>query len=141
MNATQSYADHAHLPRLFFVGVVAWAVAAVSFVLMLLGYNTQLIAAGAGLIALFPALAMGRAYVTALQDRIIRAEMRARCEKLVSAEQMTAFARLSLKQIAGLRFASDQELPGLLGRAAAEGLTNDQIKKAVTTWRPDFDRT
>ena len=141
MNATQSYADHAHLPRLFFVGVVAWAVAAVSFVLMLLGYNTQLIAAGAGLIALFPALAMGRAYVTALQDRIIRAEMRARCEKLVSAEQMTAFSRLSLKQIAGLRFASDQELPGLLGRAAAEGLTNDQIKKAVTTWRPDFDRT
>ena len=108
---------------------------------MLLGYNTQLIAAGAGLIALFPALAMGRAYVTALQDRIIRAEMRARCERLVSAEQMTVFSRLSLKQIAGLRFASDQELPGLLGRAAVEGLTNDQIKKAVTTWRPDFDRT
>ncbi len=141
MNATQSYAHHAHLPRLFFVGFVAWTVAVVCFVLMLLGYNTQLIAAGAGLVALFPALAMGRAYVTALQDRIIRAEMRARCEKLVSAEQMTAFSRLSLKQIAGLRFASDQELPGLLGRAATEGLTNDQIKKAVTTWRPDFDRT
>ena len=79
--------------------------------------------------------------MTSLQDRIIRAEMRARCEKLVSAEQMAGFSRLSLKQIAGLRFASDQELPGLLGRASAEGLTDDQIKKAVTTWRPDFDRT
>ena len=141
MNATQSYASHAHYPRLFFVGFLAWVVALVSFVLMLLGYNTQTVAAGAGLIAIFPALAMGRAYVTALQDRIIRVEMRARCEKLVPAEQMAAFDKLSLKQIAGLRFASDQELPGLLNRAVAEGLTNDQIKKAVTTWRPDFDRT
>jgi hypothetical protein len=141
MNATQSYASHAHSPRLFLVGFAAWAVAVVCFGLMLFGYNTQRIAEGAGLVALFPALVMGRAYVTALQDRIIRAEVRARCEKLVSAEQMAAFSKLSLKQIAGLRFASDQELPGLLGRAAAEGLTNDQIKKAVTTWRPDFDRT
>ena len=141
MNATQSYASHAHLPRLFFVGFAAWAVAVVCFGLMLFGYNTQRIMAGAGLIALVPALAMGRLYVTALQDRIIRVEMRARCEKLVSAEQMASFSKLSLKQIAGLRFASDQELPGLLSRAAAEGLTNDQIKKAVTTWLPDFDRT
>jgi hypothetical protein len=141
MNATQSYASHAHLPRLFFVGFFAWAVAVVCFGLMLFGYNTQLIAAGAGLIALFPALFMGRLYVTALQDRIIRGEMRARCEKLVSAEQMAAFSKLSLKQIAALRFASDQELPGLISRAAAEGLTSDQIKKAVTTWLPDFDRT
>jgi len=141
MNPTQSYASHSHLPRLFFVGLTAWAVAVVCFGLMLFGFNTQRIAAGAGLIALFSALAMGRLYVTALQDRIIRAEMRARCEKLVSEEQMTAFSKLSLKQLAGLRFASDQELPGLLSRAAAEGLTNAQIKKAITTWLPDFDRT
>jgi hypothetical protein len=141
MNATQSYATHAHLPRLFFVGFASWAIAVVCFVLMLFGYNTQRIAAGAGLIALFPALAMGRLYVTALQDRIIRAEMRARCEKLVSAEQMAAFSKLSLKRIAALRFASDQELPGLISRAATEGLTSDQIKQAVTTWLPDFDRT
>ena len=141
MNPTQSYASHAHVPRLFFVGFTAWAVAVVCFGLMLFGYDTQRLAAGAGLIAIFPALAMGRLYVTALQDRIIRAEMRARCEKLVSAEQMAAFSTLSLKQIAGLRFASDPELPGLLSRAAAEGLTGDQIKKSVTTWVPDFDRT
>ena len=141
MNPTQTYASHTHFPRLFFVGFAAWAIAVVCFGLMLFGFNTQRIAAGAGLIALFPALAMGRLYVTPLQDRIIRAEMRARCETLVSSEEMAAFSKLSLKQIAGLRFSSDQELPNLLARAAAEELTSDQIKKAITTWRPDFDRT
>ena len=57
-DATQSYASHAHLPRLFLVGFAAWAVAVVCLGLMLFGYNTPRIAAGAGLIALFPALAM-----------------------------------------------------------------------------------
>lgn len=141
MNATQTYASHAHTPRLFLVGFAAWAVAVVCFGLMLFGYDTARVAQGASLVALASALLMGRVYVTALQDRIIRAEMRARCEKLVSAERMAEFSNLSLKQIAGLRFASDPELPGLLARAAAEGLTNDQIKKAIVTWRADMDRT
>jgi hypothetical protein len=40
-----------------------------------------------------------------------------------------------------LRFASDAELSALLERTVAEGLTPDAIKRAVTTWRPDYHRT
>ena len=45
-----------------------------------------------------------------------------------------------MKQIIGLRFASDGELPALAQRAADESLTPDAIKKGIKTWRPDYDR-
>jgi hypothetical protein len=40
-----------------------------------------------------------------------------------------------------LRFASDAELGTLVERADREHLTADQIKKAITNWLPDLDRT
>ena len=43
--------------------------------------------------------------------------------------------RLTMRQIIGLRFASDAEFAGLADRAAAEKLSLDEIKKAVKTWR------
>jgi hypothetical protein len=52
-----------------------------------------------------------------------------------------ALADMSLRQIIALRFASDAELPGLLRRAATEKMTADQIKRAITTWQPDYMRT
>jgi hypothetical protein len=53
----------------------------------------------------------------------------------------TDFGRLTMAQIAALRFASDAELPGLIGRAVNERLTSDQIKRAVTDWQGDYFRT
>lgn len=46
-------------------------------------------------------------------------------------------SRLSLRQIRGLRFASDEEFVALARRAAEEGLSEDDIKRAVKHWRPD----
>jgi hypothetical protein len=42
-----------------------------------------------------------------------------------------------VRQIVGLRFASDEEFPALAQRAADEGLSEDEIKKAVKSWRGD----
>lgn len=121
MSATpQSYANHAHQPRLWGVGVLGWVVAVVAY----------------GGTWFF-----GRVYVTALQDRIIRAEMRARCAALLSPDRMALFGDLTMKQIVALRFASDGELPALLERAVREGLPPDAIKRAVQQWVPDHDRT
>jgi len=49
--------------------------------------------------------------------------------------------RLSARQIVALRFASDEELGALLDRAVTEQLAPRDIKKAITTWRPDHHRT
>jgi purine nucleoside permease len=73
-----------------------------------------------------------------LQDRIIRLEMQTRLARLGRAADC---GRMTLRQIVALRFASDAELPALLDRAAAEHLTADQIKRAVTAWQADHMRT
>ncbi len=45
--------------------------------------------------------------------------------------------RLSFSQLAALRFASDEELPGLIEKTLHDGLSADMIKKSVTNWMPD----
>lgn len=81
---------------------------------------------------------MVRRYALRLQDRVIRLEMQIRLARLGRDRDL---ARLTLRQIIALRFASDAELPALMDRAIAEHLTDDQIKRAVTTWQADLLRT
>jgi hypothetical protein len=45
-----------------------------------------------------------------------------------------------MPQYIALRFASDAEVSDLAARAVAEGMTPKQIKEAIVTWRPDYDR-
>ena len=78
-----------------------------------------------------------RTFALKAQDRAIRAE-----------ENLRHFAmtgklldpRLSVKQVVGLRFASDEEFVALARKAAEESLTPDAIKKAVKNWRADTYR-
>jgi len=137
---TQSYANHPHRPT-------AWSVtlllAFIGEVLILVSVLTSpLRALSVGLALLGAATCVGiwvmRSFALRLQDRIIRAEMRARLAHL---GRHDAFLRLSVPQLVALRFASDVELPALIDRALAERLTPDQIKRAVTDWQPDFLRT
>jgi Family of unknown function (DUF6526) len=71
------------------------------------------------------------------QDRAIRAEENLRHFVLTG---KTLDPRLTIGQIIGLRFASDEELPALAKRAAEENLSGDQIKREVKNWRPDTYR-
>jgi hypothetical protein len=86
-------------------------------------------------------IGISRTYTTRLQDRIIRLEMRVRCAPFLTSEQQRSLLALDLRRIAALRFASDEEIPALLDRTVRDSLTPDQIKRAVKTWIPDFDRT
>ena len=47
---------------------------------------------------------------------------------------------MSIKQIVGLRFASDAEFAELARKAAEGSMPQDEIKKSVKNWRADHDR-
>ncbi len=86
----------------------------------------------------FLALAgVARSSALRAQDRIIRLEERLRMAVLLPAAELPLVASLTLRQIIALRFASDAELPMLALRAAAEGLSEKQIKQSIVSWRPD----
>ena len=140
---TQSYENHRHNPRSTGVGFLFVVVAIVGFTMRWFVGGRWSFALGlGGLIgAVVVLLLISRSYTTALQDRIIKLEMRLRCAQLLAPDRQGALARLSKPQIIALRFSSDEELPGLLERAEREHLTADQIKRAIKNWTPDWDRT
>lgn len=78
-----------------------------------------------------------RSYPLKAQDRAIRAEENLRHYVLT---QKLLAPRLTIGQIAALRFASDAEFPALAEKAAAENLAPDAIKKQIRDWRADEDR-
>ena len=56
-------------------------------------------------------------------------------------ELRSRIPELHLRHLIGLRFASDTEMPALVGRClSGEFPTADAVKRAVQTWRPDYLR-
>ena len=78
-----------------------------------------------------------RTFANTVQDRVIRLEESFRYEKVLPADLKGRTSQLTLRQIIGLRFASDAELPALMRRALDEKLSENQIKKEVKSWRSD----
>ena len=93
---------------------------------------------GAFVLFLLPLLA--RMYALKLQNRIILNEMRNRYFHLAGKTFDEKEKELKLGQIIGLRFASDEELLGLIDRAIAEKLTSKEIKQQIKNWRGDYIR-
>jgi hypothetical protein len=78
-----------------------------------------------------------RIFALKAQDRAIRAEENLRHFVLTG---KVLDPGLTIRQIIGLRFASDGEFVELARRAAREQLTEDSIKRAVKNWRADTYR-
>jgi hypothetical protein len=139
--AEQSFENHAHRPT---HTTVVWVFALIALTLMvqqLRGSDTRDWAIIFVILAVFELGWISRVYTVKLQDRIIMLEVKVRAAELLPAGADAQLARLSAKQIAALRFASDQELGPLLERAARENLPPKDIKAAIKTWRPDLHRT
>ena len=87
------------------------------------------------------ALIVIRGYATKLQDRIIRTEMRIRLQKILPTEIQAWIPDLTIKQLIGLRFASDDEMTALVTKVLDEDIQSAApIKKMVQNWQPDDDR-
>jgi hypothetical protein len=98
-------------------------------------YSASLIVTMA--VALLIFFVYARMFAVRAQDRAIRAEENLRHFALTGKR---LDPRLTVKQIVGLRFASDAEFVELARKAADEGMPQDTIKKSVKNWRADHDR-
>jgi hypothetical protein len=78
-----------------------------------------------------------RIFALKAQDRAIRAEENLRHFALTG---KLLDARLTIRQIIALRFASDGEFVALAQEAADSKMTADGIKKAVRMWKADTYR-
>jgi hypothetical protein len=78
-----------------------------------------------------------RAFALRAQDRAIRAEENFR-HFILAGKPLDS--NLTMGQIIALRFASDEEFPGLAKKAADENLSSKQIKESIKNWRADNNR-
>jgi Family of unknown function (DUF6526) len=142
--AEQTYATHRQLVPMYHV-VLFFLIVAV-----LIGSGVNLwktIGSGAPVysaslilaltVAVFLVYIYARLFALKAQDRAIRAEEQLRHYVLTGT---LLDSRLTVKQIVGLRFASDSEFTALAKRAADDNMDPEAIKKAVKIWRPDTYR-
>ncbi len=82
-----------------------------------------------------------RFMVVAVQDRVIRLEMRLRLRQLLPPDLQPRINDLTHRQLVALRFASDAELPDLVRDVLAGKLTTSKdIKMRVKNWQSDWLR-
>ena len=145
--ATQTVANHSRTPTPLIVHTVllilAVGIGTAGLVLRDSALGAILIAV-AGVVTpvvLILALVSTRFQLLCLQDRLIRLEMQVRLRVVLPAEQHAAISKLTMPQLIALRFASDAELPGLVGRVAEGSLSEPKaIKAEVKDWQADFKR-
>lgn len=88
-------------------------------------------------IVMFLMLFFLRSFALKAQDRAIRAEENFR-HFILTGKPLDK--ELKIRQILGLRFASDEEFPSLAKKAVSEQLSEDEIKKSIKNWKPDTYR-
>ena len=140
---TQSYANHRRYFALYhyvampilLVNLVVTTVHAVRFPS---AWSIWFVIVSLGLVA---AVVASRASILIVQSRLIALEMRLRLAATLPPELRARISELRLKQLVGLRFAGDGELPALVERCLSGELTTaDAVKREVRDWRPDFLR-
>jgi hypothetical protein len=136
----QTYANHArfHPPFHFFLAPGSIVLLILTIVNVVRHYQRldawTLLLMG---LLFFLAVFLLRSNPLRAQDRIIRLEERLRLQALLSAELASRINDLTESQLIALRFASDNEVPGLVAKALAEKMQSKDIKKAIVTWRAD----
>lgn len=140
----QSYTNHAKFvpPYHFFLGplIIFTFIGSLVNLYRSIGdheriYSASLISAlSLAMIFLF---LFARVFALKAQDRVIRVEENMR-HYLMTGKPLDA--RVTVGQCVALRFASDAEFVALARKAAETGMSKDEIKKAITSWRADNDR-
>lgn len=99
-------------------------------------FNTALLMAVGSLILVLVAF-YARVFALRAQDRVIRVEENFR-HYLLTGQQLPEGLRI--RQVIGLRFASDEEFPTLVQKALSEEMSEKEIKKSIKNWKGDYYR-
>jgi hypothetical protein len=139
----QSYANHRRifpLYHLFALPILIVHVAVTTAVTLRhpTFWNLWLVVVALGIVG---GMVANRASAIIVQNRVIGLEMRLRLATVLPVELCQRIPELHLKQLVGLRYASDDELVGLVERCLrGELVTADAVKREVRHWRPDYVR-
>jgi hypothetical protein len=143
MAGDQSYKNHTRIYPLYHFWSVfpllvnfIWSVYRLRFGIT--GESVVGVILAVGLLAL---LGASRAQTLAVQDRVIRLEMRLRLREVLPPDLAAQAERIPVKKLIALRFASDAELPALV-RDVLTGTvaTAKDIKLRVKDWQGDHLR-
>ncbi len=140
----QNYANHRRYVPMYHVVtfglIVLSLIGSIVNLIESLGRQAGLYSASL-LVVVFIVLALlfffARSFALKAQDRAIRAEENLR-HFVMTGKLLDS--RLTIRQIIGLRFASEVEYLELCKRTVAENLSEDAIKKAIKNWRADYYR-
>jgi hypothetical protein len=134
----QNYANHRRTDYLYITGsifaligllIAVWGLKAMT--LQSFGYFCLCVGIACGYYRL-------RTYSLIVQDRVIMLEMRVRLDRVLTGDIKSKIPQLTRRQLIGLRFASDAELPALVEKTLKENLAKaDDIKKLVKDWQAD----
>jgi hypothetical protein len=92
-------------------------------------------------LALFVLAFYARVFALAVQDRVIRLEMRLRLAEILPAELRPRISEFTAGQMVSLRFASDAELPALARKVLDDKLDDRKaIKQLIKDWQGDYLR-
>lgn len=139
----QNYANHARFVPMFHAGVLVPFAANFFWTAYRLTRNVS----GDSVMAFVMAIALMllafavRVQVLTVQDRVIRLEMRLRLRDVLPADLRARIGDLTVRQLVGLRFASDAQLPELVREVLSGQLTAEKaIKQKVADWQADYLR-
>jgi hypothetical protein len=139
---TQNYSNHSRFVPLYhfvtILGILILLAGSIRYLVISSEdnlYSASLLALSSLLLLLVALFA--RTFALKAQDRAICAEENFRYYLLTKNKLPEG---LSVRQIIGLRFASDAEFPALVDRAQKENLSEKEIKKAIKNWKGDYYR-
>ena len=139
-NSNQSFQNHTRwVPVFHFVLLPLLLINAIWSIVRVVRYPSAETAMGLVVgVSLVLLAVFARQFATAVQDRVIRLEMRVRMHEVCPADLFARLGEFSPGQLIALRFASDAELPALARKVLDDKLADrTTIKSMVKDWQPD----
>lgn len=139
----QSFEHHAKLVTGYHkVGFLLLVVPFIwTIVSMVRGFSVASLMAFIALLGVMFVQFYARIFPLGVQDRLIRLEEQLRMERVLPDDLKARMMEITTNQLVGLRFAPDDELPGLVRQVLDGSLTTRKdIKAAVKNWKADHER-